>query len=66
MTQAEMAFARRICNCCNCDHYWVRRGEKEPRRCPGCFSTQWNLPTLRAFATANDTTAKAKEQGRTQ
>lgn len=63
LTNGELAFAKRICQCCNCDHLWVRRGEKEPRRCPSCFSTQWNLPTLRAFAQADATTAPRQKQG---
>ena len=66
LSSAELAFAKRICDCCACGHLWIKRGDKEPRKCPKCFSTQWNLPTLRAFAQAEPTTVNHKKQEVTQ
>jgi protein-arginine kinase activator protein McsA len=63
LTNSEIAFAKRIQQCCNCNHLWVQRGETTPRRCPACFSTQWNLPTIRALAKGDDTPALGKAQG---
>lgn len=62
LTESEIRFARRIRECCNCNHLWVQRGRELPRRCPNCMSTQWNMPNLRAIAQNEPTPRADKKQ----
>jgi len=35
--------------CAQCGHEWIPRSvNHEPKRCPGCDSIRWNLPTIPA------------------
>jgi hypothetical protein len=60
LTPAEIAFARRINNCCLCNWYWVQRFTESPRRCPHCHSTNWNRPFMRALADADSNPTEAR------
>ena len=42
----ETAIAQRIRNCQRCQHLWVHRGRHEPRRCPACGTTAWDMALI--------------------
>lgn len=62
MSEGELRFAKRIMNCCQCAHLWVKRRTERPRRCPKCFTTRWDMPTINALAQAEATTTRRGKQ----
>jgi hypothetical protein len=46
LTASEQEIAARICFCCVCGYYWVRRFNEEPKRCPHCKQHGWNRPLI--------------------
>lgn len=63
LTTSETDFAQRIRQCAACCHLWVQRLRHKPRRCPNCFSTQWDLPTVRNLVTGEATTKHPRKEG---
>lgn len=46
LSLAETAIAQRVRECQRCEHLWIHRTRKEPRRCPHCGTTAWNVPLI--------------------
>lgn len=46
LTSMETAIAQRVCECERCGHLWIHRTRHNPKRCPGCGTTAWNLPLI--------------------
>ena len=46
LSAMETAIAQRVRWCQRCEHYWVHRTRHEPRRCPNCGTTAWDLPLV--------------------
>lgn len=42
MTSSEIARSEAFCY--RCGHLWAPKGEGEPRRCPRCHSSRWDVP----------------------
>jgi hypothetical protein len=66
LSGAEMSFAKRIHKCCCCRHLWVSRDHRHPKRCPKCFTTQWNMATIRALADAHKATQPQRKGATTR
>jgi hypothetical protein len=46
LSLAETAIAQRIRLCERCEWVWIHRTRHEPRRCPHCGTTAWNMPLI--------------------